>query len=153
MPAFERVRSPYVITTDPARLDRGLIHRFLSEESYWCPGVPYDVVDRSLHNSLNFGLYRGSEQVGFARAVTDQATFAYLCDVFVLAPHRGQGLGKWLMKVALEHPGLRGLKRIELGTDDAHSLYERFGFKPLKRVDRFMAIETSPAELYVSGEE
>lgn len=153
MPDFERIRGPYVIATDPARLDRRLIHRFLSEESYWCPGVPYEVVDRSIDNSLNFGMYKESTQVGFARAVTDRATFAYLCDVFVLAPHRERGLGKWLVEVTLEHPDLTGLRRIELGTHDAHGLYEQFGFKPLERVERFMAVERNPEELYGRGRE
>jgi GNAT superfamily N-acetyltransferase len=96
----------YSISTDPSRLDRDLLHRFLSEEAYWSPGVPRQVVERSIENSLNFGLYRGDDQAGFARVVTDYATFGWLADVFVLGPHRGQGLGKWLVETVISHPKL-----------------------------------------------
>jgi GNAT superfamily N-acetyltransferase len=132
----------YEISTDPARLDLDLIHRFLSREAYWSPGVPRDVVERALANSLCFGLFApGGAQAGFARAVTDRATFAYLADVFVLPEHRGRGLGVWLVETVLAHPDLQGLRRIELATVDAHGLYERFGFEPLRRVERFLARE------------
>src|SRR5215207_10663728 len=96
-------RGGYVISTDPDRLDLELLHRFLSEEAYWSRGVAREVVERSIRHSLNFGLYRGEEQVGFARVVTDYATFAWLADVFVLEPHRGRGLGKWLVGTVAGH--------------------------------------------------
>jgi GNAT superfamily N-acetyltransferase len=121
----------YVISTERERLDLDVVHRFLSEEAYWSPGVSRDVVERSIENSLCFGLYRGAEQLGFARVVTDRAAIAYLADVFVLPEHRGQGLGIWLVETVLSHPDLQGLRRFFLGTADAHSLYERYGFKPV----------------------
>jgi GNAT superfamily N-acetyltransferase len=129
-----------VIDTDPGLLDLDLIHRFLSEEAYWSPGVPRDVVAHSIEHSLNFGLYRDGEQVGFARVVTDRATFAWLADVFVLDGHRRDGLGKWLVETVLSHPDLDGLRRWILGTADAHGLYERFGFGP-PRDGRYMVLE------------
>jgi GNAT superfamily N-acetyltransferase len=121
-------RGEYVISTDPSRLDLDVLHRFLSEEAYWSPGVSREVVARSIEGSLNFGLYHHDAQVGFARVVTDYATFAWLADVFVLDEHRGRGLGKWLVEIVLTHPELRDLRRWILGTADAHTLYERFGF-------------------------
>jgi GNAT superfamily N-acetyltransferase len=124
-------RGEYLISTAPERLDLDVIHRFLSEESYWAPGVEREVVARSIEHSLCFGLYQGDAQVGFARVVTDRAAFAWLADVFVLPSHRGRGLGKWLVETVLAHPDLRGLRRFMLGTADAHSLYERYGFGPV----------------------
>lgn len=135
----------YEISTDPARLDRDLVHRFLSVEAYWARGIPRDVVDRSIDNSLCFGLYRGAEQVGFARVVTDRAAIAYLGDVFIVQAHRGRGLGKWLVETVMAHPDLQGLRRFMLGTEDAHSLYERFGFRSLANPERMMEI-ASPYE-------
>ena len=145
---MEQARDGYVISDDPARLDRDLIHRFLSEESYWAPGIPRDVVERALDNSICFGVYADGEQVAFARAVTDQATFGYLADVFVVEAHRGHGLGQWLVEAVLEHPDLQGLRQFILGTWDAHGLYERYGWRPLERVERFMSIEHQPEDLY-----
>jgi GNAT superfamily N-acetyltransferase len=127
----ERRHGEYEISTDPARLDLDVVHRFLSEEAYWSPSVSRDVVERSIENSICFGLYRKGRQVGFARVVTDKAAFAYLADVFVLPDHRGHGLGKWLIETVLAHPDLQGLRRFFLGTADAHSLYERYGFRPV----------------------
>jgi GNAT superfamily N-acetyltransferase len=124
-------RGDYAISTDRARLDIALVHRFLSEEAYWSPGVSRDVVERSIENSICFGMYRGDQQVGFARVVTDRAAVAYLADVFVLDAHRGSGLGRWLVETVLSHPDLQGLRRVFLGTADAHSLYERYGFRPI----------------------
>ena len=121
--------SGYEVSTDPARLDVAVIHRFLSEDSYWCPGVPYDVVERSIAGSIPFGLYApDGSQAGFARAVTDAATFAWIGDVFVLPEHRGRGLGVFLMEQVLAHPRLQGLRQIALRTADAQGLYARFGF-------------------------
>jgi GNAT superfamily N-acetyltransferase len=124
-------RGDYTISTDRARLDLDLVHRFLSEDAYWSPGVARDVVQRSIRNSLCFGLYDGEGQVGFARIVTDCAAVAYLADVFVMPGHRGRGLGKWLVETVLLHPDLQNLRRFFLGTADAHSLYERYGFRPV----------------------
>ena len=119
-----------VISTDKTKLDVSMMQRFLSEESYWALGRPLDIVIRSIEHSLCFGLYEGSgEQIGFARVVTDYSTFAWLCDVFVLSSHRGEGLGKWLVQTVVEYPALQVVKRILLGTRDAHDLYRRYGFK------------------------
>jgi GNAT superfamily N-acetyltransferase len=123
--------SGYEISTDRGRLDLDLIHGFL-KDAYWSPGVKREVVERSIENSLCFGLYEsGGRQVGFARVVTDRATFGYLADVFVLPGHRDRGLGKWLVETVLSHPDLEGLRRIILGTADAHGLYVRYGFRPV----------------------
>ena len=136
---MEWTRGEYAISTDPARLDRETIHRFLAQ-SYWAAGVPRAVVDRSIENSLAFGVYENETLVGFARVITDRATFAYLSDVFILESHRGRGLAGWLMEVVLAHPDLQNLRRWTLATRDAHGLYERFGFTPLAKPDRFMEI-------------
>ena len=124
-------RGEHTISTDPALLDLDLVHRFLSEEAYWSSGVDRETVERSIEHSIAFGLYRGAEQVGFARVVTDRAAIAYLADVFVLSDERGGGLGKWLVETVLSHPDLRDLRVFFLGTADAHSLYERYGFRPV----------------------
>ncbi len=129
----------YEISTDPARLDLDVVHRYLSEEAYWSPGVPRATVERAVENSLCFGVYAPDfSQVGFARLVTDRATFAYLADVFVLAEHRGRGLSKRLMEAIIAHPELQGLRRWLLMTRDAHSLYAQFGFTPLANPPRVM---------------
>jgi GNAT superfamily N-acetyltransferase len=141
----------YTISTDRARLDLDTIHRFLATEAYWSPGVARDVVERSIENSLCFGVYDGDEQVGFARVVTDGATFGWLADVFVVSGHRGRGLGKRLVAEILEHPELRGMRRWMLGTADAHELYRRFGFSELKDVGRFMALESGAAAAQCAG--
>ena len=132
----------YEISTDRARLDIDLIHRFLSEESYWAKGRDRATVERSIENSLPFGAYLDGRQVGFARVVTDYSTFAWLADVFVLPEHQGQGVGKRLVEAALSHPELQPMQRWLLGTADAHELYRRYGFEPLERTERFMAIES-----------
>ena len=132
-----RRRGEYLISTDRSLLDLRVIHDYL-KESYWAAGVPEDVVRRSIENSLCFGVYRDEEQAGFARVVTDRATFAYLADVFVLEGHRGRGLGKWLVEVILAHPDLQGLRRWMLATRDAHELYRRYGFDELGRPGIFM---------------
>jgi len=117
------------ISTDPSRLDVDAIHAYL-RRSYWAQGIPRDIVARSIANSLCFGLYEGGAQVGFARVVTDTATYAYLCDVYVLESHQGRGLGKRLMEAVMAHPDLQGLRRFTLATRDAHGLYRRYGFAP-----------------------
>ncbi|HWG78647.1 MAG TPA: GNAT family N-acetyltransferase [Stellaceae bacterium] len=117
----------YEIDADKARLDRGLIHEFLAR-SHWAKDLPRAVLERAIEHSLAVGLYRDGRQVGFARVVTDYATFAYLADVFVVAGERGQGLGRWLIESILAHPELQGLRRWLLGTRNAHGLYRRCGF-------------------------
>jgi len=132
-------RGDYEISTDPARLDLDLTHRFLSEQAYWSPGVPRDVVERAIAGSIVFGIYRDGSQVGMARVVSDKATFAWLCDVFVVAEERGKGLAKWLIECVKSHPDLQGLRRWLLATSDAHGLYAQFGFTPVDP-GRFMEI-------------
>ncbi|HTS87383.1 MAG TPA: GNAT family N-acetyltransferase [Gemmatimonadales bacterium] len=138
----------FLISTDPARLDPVAIHGYLTR-SYWAEGIPLETVVRSLHASLCFGLYRDSGQIGLARIVTDRTTFAYLCDVYVLEPFRGRGLGSWLMEQVMTHPDLQGLRRFSLVTRDAHGLYAPWGFAPLAQPDRHMEI-VRPG-LYLSG--
>jgi len=132
-------RGEFMVTTDRTRLNEELIHEFLFQ-SYWAEGIPRKTVARSIRNSLCFGLFEGSRQIGFARVVTDYATFAYLADVFILEGYRGRGLAKFLMESIVAHPRLQGLRRWLLATRDAHSLYEKFGFIPLARPDRFMEL-------------
>ncbi|HEX7973722.1 MAG TPA: GNAT family N-acetyltransferase [Anaerolineales bacterium] len=132
-------RPPYIISTDPARLDQEIIHSYLSSESYWARGRSLDTVRRAIEHSLCFGLYQGEKQAGFARVVTDYATFAWLCDVFVLEPYRGQGLGKWLVECVVSHPDLQAIPRLLLATRDAHKLYREYGeFAPLQAPERWM---------------
>ena len=131
-------RGDYLISTARSRFDVELIHDFLSRTSYWASGRTLEVVQRSIEHSLAFGLYKENNQVGFARVVTDYATFAWIADVFVLPEHRGRGLSKWLMEVILGHPRLQGFRRWVLATRDAHALYARFGFIPMHRPERWM---------------
>ncbi len=131
-------RNGYEISTDRSRLDLDLIHDYISKHSYWGKGRAREVVARSIENSLPFGIYQDGEQIGFARVVTDYATFAWIADLFVLSQHRGRGLSKWLMEVILAHPRLQGFRRWVLSTKDAQGLYERYGFMPLKRPERWM---------------
>lgn len=128
MQAYEVRDKMYFITTDNSKLDVNLIHQYLSEESYWAKGIPKHVVEKSITNSLCFGLFYNDEQVGFARLITDKATFAYLADVFVLKTHRGKGLGKWLMQIIQAHSDVQNLRRWLLTTKDAHGLYEQAGW-------------------------
>jgi GNAT superfamily N-acetyltransferase len=130
-------RGEFTISTDPARLDVAVIHGFLSG-SYWAGGIPLEAVKRSIEHSLPFGLYHGRRQIGFARWITDHATFAYLGDVFVLESYRGQGLGSWLMEAVVSHPAVQGQRRWVLLTRDAHGLYARYGFAPLAAAERYM---------------
>jgi GNAT superfamily N-acetyltransferase len=130
----------YEISNDVRRLDVDVIHRYLATESYWAPGIPRGVVDKAIENSLCFGVYHRTEQVGFARVVTDKSTFAYLADVFILSAHRGKGLSKWLMKCVVGHEDLQGLRRFLLFTSDAHGLYAQVGFKEAGNPSRIMEI-------------
>lgn len=135
----------YTISTDKTKLNLEVIHRFLSEEAYWCLNIPLDIVQRSIENSLCFGVYQGSEQVGFARMITDCATFGYLADVFILPEHRGQGLSKKLVAFIMGYPQLQGLRRMMLVTRDAHGLYEQFGFIPIDSPENTMVIKAFTA--------
>ena len=130
--------SDLTISTDKTRLDVVLIHRFLSQESYWATNIPLAVVQRSIENSLCFGVYEGHTQIGFARVITDQATFAYLADVFVLPDYRGRGVSRQLIAEISAWPTLQGLRRWVLATRDAHELYAQFGFTALDQPDLFM---------------
>ncbi len=135
----EEHRDGYTLSSDKARLDVESIHAFLSERSYWAQGRSREVVERALENSLCFGIYRGHELAAFARVVTDYATFGWVCDVFVLEPYRGCGLGKWLIEAIVRHPELQGLKRLLLATRDAQGLYREYGgFAPLQAPERWM---------------
>ena len=139
-PVIETQRDGYIISTDKARFDVAAIHAYLTR-SYWSPGIPRAVVEKAIAGSLCFGLFSEQRnQVGFARAITDGATFAYLADVYVLEEHRGKGLGKWIVETTLAHPSLQGLRRILLATRDAHELYAQFGFEPLATPESLMSI-------------
>jgi GNAT superfamily N-acetyltransferase len=129
----------YSITTEPQKLDLDATHAYLSR-SFWAEGIPKDTVAKAMANSLCFGLFDGDDQVGFARVVTDRATFAYLCDVYVLESHRRRGLGKWLIQTVVAHSDLQGLRRFQLVTRDAHGLYSRHGFDAPANPDRHMEI-------------
>ncbi|WP_375443779.1 GNAT family N-acetyltransferase [uncultured Fibrella sp.] len=130
--------SDLTISTDKTRLDVALIHRFLSQESYWAANIPLEIVQRSIENSLCFGVYEGHAQIGFARVITDQATFAYLADVFVLPDYRGRGISRQLITEISAWPTLQGLRRWVLATRDAHELYAQFGFTALDQPNLFM---------------
>ena len=142
--------SKYQIDTDKTRLDIGSIHQFLAECSHWARGIPRQLLQRAIDNSLAFGLYRDGTQIGFARVVTDYATFAYLADVFVIAVERNRGLGQWLIETILAHPPLQGLRRWLLVTRDAKSLYLRCGFTDLcpdlGYLERFEAAVYAPGD-------
>ncbi len=130
-------QNEFVVSTDPAKLDVATVHAFLTR-AYWSEQIPQKVIERAVRNSLCFGLFDGSAQVGLARVVTDYATFAYLCDVYVLESHRGRGLGKWLIECVMVHPQLQGLRRFNLVTRDAHGLYAPHGFQPLAKPENHM---------------
>ena len=138
-------KNNYVISTDKSKIDIDYVHQFLSQ-SYWSPGVNIQVVKKAIKGSLCFGMYEvinkpflpAGRQVGYARMVTDKATFAYLADVFIDENYRGKGLGKWLVEMKLAHPDLQGLRRILLATKDAHKLYEQCGFTSINNPERYM---------------
>lgn len=129
MSVYQFEQNGYFLSTDKNLLQTDMIHSFLSDKSYWAKDVPKNIVEKSLTNSLCFGIYLNDIQVGFARVVSDYATFAYLCDVFVVEEYRGKGLSKWLMEKIMQHPDLQNLRRFTLGTRDAHELYRKFGFR------------------------
>lgn len=139
MSAFERRRGEFTITTDVARIDVDAVHAYLTR-SYWAEGIPRATVAKSIENSLCFSLLDGDRQIGFARVITDRATFAYIGDVYVLEDYQGRGLGKWLMRELLTHPDLAGLRRWMLVTRDAHGLYEPLGFRKPADPARYMEI-------------
>jgi N-acetylglutamate synthase-like GNAT family acetyltransferase len=141
----------YKISTDPEELDVQVIHQYLSVDSYWAQEIPVDVVKKAIANSLCFGLYKNNNQIGFARLVTDKATFAYLADVFVLEEYRGQGLSKWLMEVIQSHPDVQGLRRWMLMTRDAQGLYEQFGWTVLDEDARTRCMQRHFKEVYKRG--
>jgi ribosomal protein S18 acetylase RimI-like enzyme len=143
--AIEWSRGGYEVSDDLRRLDLGAVHRFISKESYWAEGISEALLARAIAHSLCFGLHRGPEQVGFARVVTDRATYGYLCDVYVDRAHRGKGLGKWLVDCVLKHPDLQGLRRIALMTRDAHDLYRPFGFQAMPEATRYLEIHRPDA--------
>ena len=131
-------RGDYVISTDKHKLNIPFIHDFLCNKSYWAKGRSLELVQCSIENSLNFGLFKQEQQIGFARVVTDYATFAWLADVFILEEYRGHGLGVWLIDVITSHPRLPGLRRWLLATRDAHELYRRVGFHEFAAPPRWM---------------
>ena len=137
--AFERSRDTFRITTDTGVMDLDAIHAYLTR-SYWSEGIPKPLVQKAMAGSLCFGLLDGPRQIGFARVVTDRATYAYLCDVYVLEDYQGRGLGTWFMRELMTHPDLQGLRRVGLVTRDAHRLYEKCGFTALANPDGHMEI-------------
>ncbi len=138
-PAASIATPPWEVSSDPARLDRELIHSFLSG-TYWAAGIPREILDRAIDHSLSFGVYERGRQIAFARVITDQSTFAWLADVFVIESHRGRGVSKHLVAAILGDARLQNLRRWMLATLDAHGLYEQFNFSGLSHSDRFMEI-------------
>ncbi|MEU5544449.1 GNAT family N-acetyltransferase [Streptomyces sioyaensis] len=142
----------YEISTDPARLDAGLVHHWLSTDAYWAVGRPRELHDRAVAGSLNFGLYASGSgrQAGYARVVTDHATFAWLCDVYICRDDRGKGLGTALVEAVADHMAPSGLNRLTLATQDAHGVYEKVGFRPLVSPEQWMTlglIDPGPVEM------
>jgi len=140
MAAKEWKKAQFQVTTDQGRLDLNVIYDFLARQSEWARGIPRSTLEKSVRNSLCFGVFQGEKQVGFARVISDNATIAYLGDVFVLPEYRGSGLAKWLMECILSHPDLQNLRRWILVTEDAHGLYRKFGFTQLRHPDGFMEL-------------
>ena len=132
-------REGFAITTETSFFNIEFVHAFLSK-SYWAEHIPIETVQKSIDNSISFGVFHLGRQIGFARVITDKATFGYLADVFIDEAYRGQGLSKWLMEEIMTHPDLQGLRRLMLATRNAHGLYTRFGFSPLTNAERWMQI-------------
>jgi GNAT superfamily N-acetyltransferase len=134
------IKRGFSISTDRSLLDFDVIYKYLSEDSYWAQGIPAERLRRAIKNSTCFGVYKHDKQVGLARVITDEATFAYICDVFVLPEFRGSGLSKWLIQSIVEFPDFQGLRRWSLATADAHGLYSQFGFTQLSRPENWMEV-------------
>lgn len=149
--SFEAHKEDYFISDDPALLDIDIIHDFLSNRSYWAEGIPRGILEKSMANSLCFGLYKSGKQIGFARLVTDKATFAYLADVFVLEEYRGKGLSKWLVELIQSHPEVQGFRRWMLMTRDAQGLYEQFGWTVLDEDARQRCMQRHFKDMYKKG--
>jgi len=145
---YEERENEYLISTNPSLLNVDIIHAYLSGQSYWAANIPREIVLKSISHSLCFGIYFNGQQIGFARLVTDKATFAYLADVFILESYRGKGLSKWLMKMIHAHPELQGLRRWMLGTRDAHGLYEQFGWNVMDEETRKRFMQVYDKEAY-----
>jgi GNAT superfamily N-acetyltransferase len=145
---YEVVKDNYFISTNKEKLDIDTIYNYIAFESYWAQGIPKTIVEKSIEGSLCFGLYKNNEQIGFARLVTDKATFAYLADVFVLPEYRGKGLSKWLMQTIHAHPELQTLRRWMLATRDAHGLYEQSGWTKLTPDDSELFMQKHNADVY-----
>lgn len=143
---YELTENNVLYSCNKDLLQVDVIHHYLSKESYWAQNIPVSVVEGSIKGSLCFGAYSDGKQIAYARVITDEATFGYLADVFVLEPYRKKGISKTLMKFIMNHPSLKNLRRFMLATKDAHTLYEKFGFKKLSTPDRFMEIK--PFEVY-----
>ncbi|SDD23531.1 N-acetylglutamate synthase, GNAT family [Mucilaginibacter pineti] len=136
------IKKGYKISTDKALLDVDMIYNYLNDESYWAQGIPREKLEKAIANSLCFGVYEADKQVGFARVITDNATFAYICDVFILATFRKKGLSKWLVQTIVNHSDMQGLRRWSLATADAQGLYSQFGFTQIIKPERWMEIFT-----------
>ena len=147
---YVMVKDGFEITTNPDKIDLEKLHRFLAYESYWAQNIPFDILKKSVKNSLNFSLLdsKTGTFVGFARLITDKATFAYLADVYVNTNYRGKGLGKWLIETIMKHPEVQGLRNWLLYTKDAHGLYKQYGWKELEDTKRAMVIRKPATEIY-----
>jgi len=143
----------FQVSDDPERLDLDTIHEFLALHSNWARGIPRSTLEKSIRNSLSFGVFHGSKQVGFARVISDSATVAYLGDVFIVPEYRGRGLAKWLMQCIVSHSDLQNLRRWILVTENAHGLYRKYGFTQLARPDRFMELHTPDVYMRASRDE
>ncbi len=137
---MEFYQDEFCISTDKSKIDLKMVHRFLSEESYWSKNIPFEKVEKAAANSLTFGVYDGPVQIGYARVISDYTSVAYLGDVFILPAYRGKGLSKWLLKIIMTCPELQGLRRWILLTADAHGLYKQFGWKEIAAPERWMEI-------------
>jgi GNAT superfamily N-acetyltransferase len=152
MKNYDTLKENFIISTDKSKLDLAVIHKYLSTESYWAKKIPVALVQKAIEGSFCFGIYKKDDlnkirQIGFARVITDNATFGYLADVFILEEHRGIGLSKWLMQEIINHQELQGFRRWMLATRDAHKLYEQFGFTAIDKPERIMQLTVTDAYL------
>ena len=138
---FEKTINDYLFSTDKSKLQLTVIHDYLSKESYWAQNMPLDLIKESINGSICFGIYSNNKQIGFARIITDNATFAYLADVFILKEHQGNGLSKELMRFIMDYPAVKKIRRFMLATRDAHGLYKQFGFTALTKPETMMEIK------------